>query len=141
MEVLTTQPGVQFYTGNFLDGTITGKQGHVYQKRYGFCLETQHYPDSPNKPNFPSVVLKPGEVITDILVPAQPGTRSAYRAVKERQVYDWPLGEVAVVLKLHGQVVERAQVVLGRAAGLREVLTTGGLPRAFNRSLSARRLW
>jgi aldose 1-epimerase len=60
MEVLTTEPGVQFYTGNFLDGTLTGKGGKVYQKRYGFCLETQHYPDSPNKPNFPSTVLKPG---------------------------------------------------------------------------------
>ncbi len=60
MEVLTTEPGVQFYTGNFLDGTITGKGGKVYQQRYGFCFETQHFPDSPNKPGFPSVVLKPG---------------------------------------------------------------------------------
>jgi aldose 1-epimerase len=61
MEVLTTQPGVQFYTGNFLDGTLTGKAGKVYQQRYGFCLETQHFPDSPNQPQFPSTVLKPGE--------------------------------------------------------------------------------
>ena len=61
-------------------------------------------------------VLKPGEVITDIVVPAQPGTKSAYRAVKERQVYDWPLGEVAVVLKLRGKLVEQARVVLGAAA-------------------------
>lgn len=61
MEVLTTEPGVQFYTGNFLDGSITGKNGKVYQQHYGFCLETQHFPDSPNKPEFPSVVLKPGE--------------------------------------------------------------------------------
>lgn len=61
MEVLTTQPGVQFYTGNFLDGTLTGKAGRVYQHRYGFCLETQHFPDSPNQPKFPSTVLKPGE--------------------------------------------------------------------------------
>jgi aldose 1-epimerase len=60
MEVLTKEPGVQFYIGNFLDGTIKGKGGKVYQRRYGFCLETQHFPDSPNKPNFPSVVLKPG---------------------------------------------------------------------------------
>lgn len=59
MEVYTTEPGVQFYTGNFLDGSIRGKRGHVYQKRYGFCLETQHFPDSPNKSNFPSTVLKP----------------------------------------------------------------------------------
>ena len=61
MDVFTNQPGVQLYTGNFLDGTITGKGGKVYKQRYGFCLETQHYPDSPNKPNFPTVVLKPGQ--------------------------------------------------------------------------------
>ena len=61
MEIQTTQPGVQFYTGNFLDGTLTGKDGKVYKKHYAFCLETQHFPDSPNKPNFPSVVLRPGE--------------------------------------------------------------------------------
>ncbi len=61
LEVYTTQPGVQFYTGNFLDGTITGKSGHAYQRRSGFCLETQHYPDSPNHPNFPSTILRPGE--------------------------------------------------------------------------------
>jgi aldose 1-epimerase len=60
LEVSTTEPGVQFYTGNFLDGTLTGKGGKVYQKRYGFCLETQHFPDSPNRPSFPTVVLKPG---------------------------------------------------------------------------------
>lgn len=61
MEVWTTEPGVQFYSGNFLDGTLTGKEGKVYEKRYGFCLETQHYPDSPNQPDFPSCILEPGE--------------------------------------------------------------------------------
>jgi aldose 1-epimerase len=61
MEVYTTEPGMQFYTGNFLDGSITGKGGQVYAKRTGFCLETQHFPDSPNKPSFPSTVLKPGQ--------------------------------------------------------------------------------
>ena len=61
LEVWTTQPGIQFYTGNFLDGTVTGKQGHVYKRRYGFCLETQHFPDSPNHPKFPTTILKPGE--------------------------------------------------------------------------------
>ena len=61
LEVRTTEPGVQFYTGNFLDGSITGKGGHVYKRRYGFCLETQHFPDSPNKPNFPSSILRPGK--------------------------------------------------------------------------------
>jgi len=61
MEIYTDQPGVQFYTGNFLDGSITGKAGKVYKKHYGFCLETQHFPDSPNKPDFPSVILQPGQ--------------------------------------------------------------------------------
>jgi len=60
MEVWTTEPGMQFYTGNFLDGTLTGKDGKVYQQRYGFCLETQHYPDSPNKRAFPTTVLRKG---------------------------------------------------------------------------------
>jgi aldose 1-epimerase len=61
MEISTDQPGVQFYTGNFLDGTVTGKQGHVYKQRYGLCFETQHFPDSPNHPEFPSAVLRPGQ--------------------------------------------------------------------------------
>ncbi|MGH8501464.1 MAG: aldose epimerase family protein [Gammaproteobacteria bacterium] len=61
MEVFTTEPGIQFYSGNFLDGSITGKGGKVYRHRYGFCLEAQHFPDSPNKPDFPSTVLAPGE--------------------------------------------------------------------------------
>ena len=61
MEVLTTQPGVQFYTGNFLDGTVHGKGGKVYGRRSAFCLETQHFPDSPNQPKFPSAEIKPGQ--------------------------------------------------------------------------------
>jgi aldose 1-epimerase len=60
MEVLTTEPGMQFYTGNFLNG-LKGKNGHSYPKRSGLCLETQHYPDSPNRPEFPSTTLRPGE--------------------------------------------------------------------------------
>lgn len=68
MEVYTTEPGIQFYSGNFLDGTITGKGARVYKHRYGFCLETQHFPDSPNKPNFPSVILRPGEKYTHLTV-------------------------------------------------------------------------
>src|SRR6266516_1909867 len=60
LDVFTTEPGIQFYSGNFLDGTITGKDGRVYQHRYGFCLETQHFPDSPSHPNFPSTILRPG---------------------------------------------------------------------------------
>jgi aldose 1-epimerase len=60
LDVYTDQPGVQFYSGNFLDGTITGKGGRVYGHRFGFCLETQHFPDSPNHPSFPSTILRPG---------------------------------------------------------------------------------
>jgi aldose 1-epimerase len=60
LEVLSTEPALQFYSGNFLDGTLKGKGGWVYQFRNGFCMEPQHYPDSPNKPDFPSTVLKPG---------------------------------------------------------------------------------
>ncbi|MEJ7604798.1 MAG: aldose epimerase family protein [Bryobacteraceae bacterium] len=59
MEVHTTEPGVQFYTGNFLDGSLVGKAGKAYQNRYALCLETQHFPNSPNEPKFPSTVLKP----------------------------------------------------------------------------------
>jgi len=61
MEVWTTEPGVQFYTGNFLDGSFKGKDGSVYQKRTALCLETQHFPDSPNHPSFPTTLVKPGE--------------------------------------------------------------------------------
>jgi aldose 1-epimerase len=60
MEVLTTEPGLQFYTGNFLDGSAVGKGGVAYGRRSGFCLETQHFPDSPNQPGFPSTILRPG---------------------------------------------------------------------------------
>ncbi len=61
LEIQTMEPGIQFYAGNFLDGSITGKGGHVYGHRTGFCLETQHYPDSPNQPKFPSTILQPGQ--------------------------------------------------------------------------------
>jgi len=61
MEVLTTEPGLQFYTSNFLDGTFKGVGGKVYPRRSAFCMETQHFPDSPNHPSFPSTTLKPGE--------------------------------------------------------------------------------
>ena len=60
VEVMTTQPGIQFYSGNFLDGTIRGKDGKIYKQHYGLCLETQHFPDSPNQPSFPNTILKPG---------------------------------------------------------------------------------
>ncbi|MBM3726814.1 MAG: galactose mutarotase [Acidobacteria bacterium] len=68
MEVHTDQPGVQFYSGNFLDGSIKGKGGAVYEQRAGFCLETQHFPDSPNKPDFPTTLLKPGETFKSTTV-------------------------------------------------------------------------
>jgi galactose mutarotase-like enzyme len=60
LDISTTEPGLQFYSGNFLDGTIAGKSGHVYAHRFGLCLETQHFPDSPNHANFPSTILRPG---------------------------------------------------------------------------------
>ncbi|HME00063.1 MAG TPA: aldose epimerase family protein [Terriglobia bacterium] len=68
LEVKTNQPGIQFYTGNFLDGTIHGKGGKVYGHRFAFCLETQHFPDSPNHSGFPSTELKPGETYHQITV-------------------------------------------------------------------------
>ncbi len=61
LETYTTQPGIQFYSGNFLDGAAVGPDGRIYHKRTGFCLETQHFPDSPNQPHFPSTMLKPGD--------------------------------------------------------------------------------
>jgi aldose 1-epimerase len=68
LEVLSTEPGLQFYSGNFLDGTLKGKGGKVYNFRNGFCMEPQHFPDSPNQPNFPSVVLKPGQVYKNTII-------------------------------------------------------------------------
>lgn len=68
MEVWTTEPGIQLYTGNFLDGTLVGKSGKAYERRSGLCLETQHYPDSPNKPNFPTTKLKKGSVFRSVTI-------------------------------------------------------------------------
>ncbi len=68
MEVWSTEPGLQFYGGNFLDGSITGKGGWVYKYRNGFCMEPQHFPDSPNQPDFPSVVLKPGQTYKNTII-------------------------------------------------------------------------
>jgi aldose 1-epimerase len=76
LEVLTTEPGMQFYSGNFLDGTLRGKGGKVYPRRGAFCLETQHFPDTPNHPEFPSTVLRPGE---------RYATSTVYRLTVERQ--------------------------------------------------------
>ena len=62
MEIHTTEPGIQFYSGNFLDGSLVGTSGRAYRQSEGFCLETQHFPDSPNRPEFPSTVLRPGRI-------------------------------------------------------------------------------
>jgi aldose 1-epimerase len=67
MEVYTTQPGIQFYTGNFLDGSLKS-DGVAYTKHYGLCLETEHFPDSPNRPEFPSTVLRPGQKYVQLTV-------------------------------------------------------------------------
>lgn len=68
LKMLTTEPGVQFYTGNFLDGSITGRGGRVYHKHAGFCLEAQHYPDSPNHPKFPNTILGPEETYRQVTI-------------------------------------------------------------------------
>ncbi len=68
LEVLSTEPGLQFYSGNFLDGKLVGKNDWAYQFRHGFCMEPQHFPDSPNQPNFPTVVLKPGQVYKNTIM-------------------------------------------------------------------------
>ena len=68
LEVITTEPATQFYTGNFLDGTITGKGGRTYHQRHAFCFEPQHFPDSPNHPHFPSVELKPGQLYKNTII-------------------------------------------------------------------------
>ena len=68
MEIRTTEPGIQFYSGNFLNGGMRGKAGRAYDRRAGFCLETQHFPDSPNHANFPSTVLKAGELFQSMTV-------------------------------------------------------------------------
>ncbi|WP_141732754.1 aldose epimerase family protein [Oligoflexus tunisiensis] len=68
LEIWTTEPGVQFYSGNFLDGSITGKYGRVYEKHAAFCLETQHFPDAVHHPNFPSIILRPGETLMSTTV-------------------------------------------------------------------------
>jgi aldose 1-epimerase len=68
LEISTTEPGIQFYSGNFLDGTLKGKRGVVYNYQHGFCLECDHFPDSPNQPKFPSVVLRPGQTYTQTTI-------------------------------------------------------------------------
>ncbi len=68
LEVFTTEPGIQFYTGNFLDGSNKGKGGVAYKQHGAFCLEAQHFPDSVNQPNFPSTILRPGQVYTQTTV-------------------------------------------------------------------------
>jgi aldose 1-epimerase len=68
LEVHTTEPGLQFYSGNFLAGAFAAKNGHVYQRRHGFCLETQHFPDSPNQPSFPPAILEPGVTLRSTTV-------------------------------------------------------------------------
>lgn len=68
MQLSTTEPGMQFYSGNFLDGSITGKNGKIYHKHFALCLEPQHFPDTPNEPGFPSTVLKPGETYKQVSV-------------------------------------------------------------------------
>src|SRR5262249_13251616 len=76
LEISTTEPGVQLYTGNFLDAAAVGSSGRMYRQSDGFCLETQHFPDSPNRPAFPSTVLEPGAVFRSTTVPRFPTDRA-----------------------------------------------------------------
>ena len=88
LEVTTTEPGVQFYTGNFLDGSSTGGGQRPTCKRSGFCLETQHFPDSPNQPAFPSTVLRPGtDYLSQNRVPLRRGevARAGGQPVRQRR--------------------------------------------------------
>jgi aldose 1-epimerase len=75
MELLTTAPGIQFYSGNFLDGTLIGKSGRVYRQGDALCLEPQFFPDSPNRPDFPSPRLDPGETYVNTIVLRFPGAQ------------------------------------------------------------------
>jgi aldose 1-epimerase len=68
LDIATTEPGLQFYSGNYLDGSLAGKGGHAYRRRAGVCLETQHFPDSPNHPAFPSAILRPATVHTSTTI-------------------------------------------------------------------------
>jgi aldose 1-epimerase len=88
LEVLTTEPGVQFYSGNFLDGTLVGTSGRVYRQGDGFTLETQHFPDSPNQPGFPSTVFRPGERFESTTI--YQFSTDAERSVHATQA--WPVG-------------------------------------------------
>ena len=85
LSIYTTEPGIQFYSGNFLDGTLVGTSGNMYRQGDGFALETQHYPDSPNQPNFPSTVLRPGEEYETQTI-YQFSTRKGGRTRLERRV-------------------------------------------------------
>ena len=131
LDVATTEPGVQFYTGNFLDGTITGKGGHVYQQRYGFCLETQHFPDSPNRPVVPQHDPAAGGA-----VPFAHGLHlrgrevTAYRA--PRCTLAWVAASIATALFAIGLP---AQSSLPRAPGA-HVVTIPGLGRFSEPSIA-----
>jgi hypothetical protein len=119
LEVYTTEPGIQFYSGNFLDGTIKGKGGQVYQKHAGLCLETQHFPDSPNKPDFPSTVLKPGR-----------STRRRLSTTLCEVLWDIPL-------KWDSLIIEKAREVLTRCR--RENYTAIFPVSPFSRNIDRRR--
>jgi aldose 1-epimerase len=87
LDVLTTEPGIQFFTGNSLDGSALGKGGRAYHRHYGFCLETQHFPDSPNQPHFPSTLLRPGETYR---------TQTVFRfGVIPVRLTAWPAGSLS----------------------------------------------
>ncbi len=87
IKVYTDQPGIQFYGGNFLEGSDKGKNGKAYEDRTALCLETQHFPDSPNHPQFPNTTLKPGETFNSVTSYRFPGKKKDFRSIKEASVF------------------------------------------------------
>ena len=122
LEVWSTEPGLQFYSGNFLDGKLTGKGGWVYQFRNGFCMEPQHYPDSPNQPNFPSVVLKPARFTG---TPSSSSSQCRSRANRQRPVCGYmntiDLSQFEVWLATGSQNLYGAEVLKKVAANSAQV--------------------
>jgi aldose 1-epimerase len=132
MEVLSTEPGTQFYTGNFLDGTITGKRGWRYTKRAALCIEPQHYPDTPNQPTFPSVVLAPGETYKNTII------------YKFEPLNQFPLARIRVTVSgsnhrepqrssVRDDGRSRARQGPARPSGDHLLFLRGGLPCALHR--------
>ena len=100
LEVFTTEPGIQFYSGNFLDGTVVGKSGQPYARRTAFCLEAQHFPDSPNQPSFPPVVLRPGQTYKQTTVYRVTVEKCMHAAAKPARIWRSPFARCCLLVFL-----------------------------------------